>query len=212
MNEKRGSAARRSLCLAAEVLVAEHGLEAVTLRRVAQIAGQRNVAAVTYHFGTIQQLLRATVEMRLQEAEAIRGQAIDTCSDPDGIDAFIAWLWVTRPALDAADELAPYAHVRFLLHMRLAGLLSDPFDSSVDRSGTPALEFWLECIRISLSHLPPHIAQARVGLCGLMFWNAIAIHMDSLSGHPKSDSLKEILLDVEASVRLILDRPHEAAA
>jgi len=203
---ERGEATRRALCLATEALVAEHGLEAATLRRIAEASGQRNVAAVTYHFGTVPQLLRAIVEMRLVEAEVMRAEAIASFTDPMQIDAFSAWLHVVRSALSPPDEQAAFAHVRFLLHMRLAGLLSDPFDPAVDRTGTPALEFLLGRIREQMRHIPPHIAQARIGLCGLMYWNAVVLYLEAEDGRPQAQrELRDILADVEASAKYIIE-------
>jgi AcrR family transcriptional regulator len=202
MRAERGEATRRALCLAAETLVAQHGLEAATLRRVAEAAGQRNIGVVTYHFGTVPRLLRAIVEMRLNEAEAFWRDAIAAFADPDAMDAFHAWLCVVRPALLAPGERSPHAHVRFLLHMRLAGMLSDPFDPSIDRKGTPALDFLLGRIRERMRHLPPHIARARISLCGLMYWNAIVLHSEGQDERP--EILGEILADVEQSARSIL--------
>ena len=206
MRVERGEATRRTLCLATEALVAEHGLEAATLRRIAEASGQRNVSVVTYHFGTIPQLLRAIVEMRLAEAEEVRRDAIASFADPSLIDGFSAWLHVVRPVLHALDERAPHAHVRFLLHMRLAGLLSDPFDPSIDRKDTPALEFLLARIRGRMGHLPSHIARARLGLCGLMYWNAVVLHAEAEDGRGNPEGLQEILADVEESARQILER------
>jgi len=202
MSKERGEATRRALCLAAETLVAQHGLEPVTLRRIAEASGQRNVSAVTYHFGTVRDLLRAIVLMRLQETEAARRAWVADCPDPAAMDAFTAWLGVVRPVLLVPDEQVPHAHARLLLHMRMAGLLSDPFDPAIDRGAIPMLDYLLGRIRAGMAHLPPEIARARVGLCGLMYWNAIALHAES--------DLPRILADVEASARLFLLSPAPA--
>ena len=77
MGSDRSAATRRRLCLAAEALVARSGLEAVTLRTVAAAAGQRNTAAVSYHFGSLKNLLRAVVEMRVLDEEPERRRLVE---------------------------------------------------------------------------------------------------------------------------------------
>lgn len=54
---------RTALINAAERLIAEHG-PAVSLRQVVVAAGQRNSAAVRYHFGTREDLIAAVVDER----------------------------------------------------------------------------------------------------------------------------------------------------
>lgn len=57
---------------AAEVLFAERGLDAVSLREVAIRAGQKNTNAVQYHFGSKEGLIRAIWERHATGIEASR--------------------------------------------------------------------------------------------------------------------------------------------
>ncbi|MEU6419148.1 TetR/AcrR family transcriptional regulator [Streptomyces spiralis] len=57
--------ARTQLLEAAERLFAQRGLEAVSMREIVQAAGQRNHAAIQYHFGGRDGLVRALYEYRL---------------------------------------------------------------------------------------------------------------------------------------------------
>lgn len=54
----RGSSTRNELKRAARRLFAERGIAAVGMREVVEVAGQRNAAAVHYHFGSKDDLLR----------------------------------------------------------------------------------------------------------------------------------------------------------
>ncbi|WP_375271727.1 helix-turn-helix domain-containing protein [Sphingomonas sp.] len=58
MPAARGSATRNELKRAARRLFAERGIAAVGMREVVEAAGQRNAAAVHYHFGSKDDLLR----------------------------------------------------------------------------------------------------------------------------------------------------------
>lgn len=205
----RSEATRRTLCLAAEALVAEKGVASLTLRRVAQAAGQKNIAAVSYHFGTIELLLRATVDLRLRDSEAGRRHRIARAGgDVSRLDAFGAWQCLAWPLLALPDEQAPHAHVRFLMHMSVAGLLSDPFDASIDRPGAPTVMLLLERLHETLGHLPHQLGRARIALSGMMFWNAVALYdRRALGPELAAVDLSILLRDVEGLVRQILTSP-----
>lgn len=212
MATDRSEATRRQLCLAAEALVAMHGLATVTLRSVAAAAGQRNTAAVSYHFGSMEKLLRAVVDMRVREMEPERQRLIAEAGQPPAaMDPFVAWRCMMRPVLSLADEQARHAHVRFLTHMRTAGLLSDPFDASIKRPGAPTMELLLDRLHAALATLPYELARARIALCGLMFWNAIALYDErALGAASPSLELSALLADVEGLVDGILKAPANA--
>src|ERR1700675_4204360 len=46
---------------AAQLLFARHGVDAVTIQQIVAAAGQRNNAALHYHFGTKEELIRQPV-------------------------------------------------------------------------------------------------------------------------------------------------------
>jgi AcrR family transcriptional regulator len=92
----RGEATRQLIVTAAERLFAERGISAVPLRDIGVAAGQRNNAAVQYHFGDRDEVVRAIMEFRGAESEASRtnmvadlvvGDARPTVRDV--VDAFV---------------------------------------------------------------------------------------------------------------------------
>lgn len=61
---------RLALMRAAEQLFAQQGVDRVSLREIAIAAGQRNVSAATYHFGSKRELIEAILDrhsMPIQE-------------------------------------------------------------------------------------------------------------------------------------------------
>ena len=72
----RGGNTRERLLDAAEVLFAERGMAGTALRAVTAAAGV-NLAAVNYHFGSKEQLLKAVVARRIQPVNAERLQRLD---------------------------------------------------------------------------------------------------------------------------------------
>lgn len=82
---------------AAELLFAANGVDGVSLRQIAREAGQRNVTAVTYHFGSRDGLLRAVLDHHLAHVR-IRHQAL--------LDRYRA-----NPPADPTDQLRELADV-----------------------------------------------------------------------------------------------------
>ncbi|MGI9825021.1 TetR family transcriptional regulator [Agromyces sp. Marseille-Q5079] len=72
----RGEATRQLILVAAERLFAEHGISAVPLRDIGMEAGQRNHAAVQYHFGDRDALVKAIMEFRGAESESDRAELV----------------------------------------------------------------------------------------------------------------------------------------
>ncbi len=70
--EGRGDRTRRTMIDAAERLIAERGLAALSLREVAVEAGQRNHSAVQYHFGSRDSLVEAIFDARATPIDAAR--------------------------------------------------------------------------------------------------------------------------------------------
>lgn len=93
----RGEATRRRILAAAEKVFAEHGIAAAPLRDIGVAAGQRNHAAVQYHFGDRDELVRALMEYRGGESEASRaGIVADLMLDssrPTVADVLSAFIW-----------------------------------------------------------------------------------------------------------------------
>src|SRR6476619_3946953 len=67
---------RESLLDAAESLFSEHGIQAASLRAITQQAGA-NLAAVHYHFGSKEGLVRAVFSRRLEPMNSERLRMLD---------------------------------------------------------------------------------------------------------------------------------------
>lgn len=72
----RGESTRQRILVAAERLFAERGISAVPLRDIGVAAGQRNHAAVQYHFGEREEIVRAIMDYRGGDSEAMRGEMV----------------------------------------------------------------------------------------------------------------------------------------
>ncbi len=74
--QARGEATRRSLMRAAEKLIAERGIENVTIRLILEEANQKNTSALQYHFKNLKGLLAAIHAERAKEIQEARAQLL----------------------------------------------------------------------------------------------------------------------------------------
>src|SRR5690606_16226465 len=72
-----GGDARTQLLRAAGRLLAEKGLEGVSLREITRSAGQKNTTALQYHFGDREGLLRALMDLHVPRVSTRRHALID---------------------------------------------------------------------------------------------------------------------------------------
>ncbi|NEE33546.1 helix-turn-helix transcriptional regulator, partial [Streptomyces sp. SID7982] len=77
---------------AAERLFAEQGLSAVSNRQIAEAAGQGNVTAVSYHFGTRNDLVRALMTRHGEHVELIRARHVAAAASAPDVTTWVGCL------------------------------------------------------------------------------------------------------------------------
>jgi len=82
---------KEQIVLAAERLFAEHGIDGVSLRQIAQQAQNGNNSAVQYHFGSKDRLIEAVFEYRLPRLRERRDLLIAE-HRPDDLRSWVACL------------------------------------------------------------------------------------------------------------------------
>jgi AcrR family transcriptional regulator len=108
----RVSDTRELILATAERLFAEHGVVAVSHRRIGEAAVQGNNFVVGYHFGTKADLVRAIVRRHAVPMERVRARMLDEIG-PDGeVRDWVACL--VRPLTEHLAELgSPTWYARF---------------------------------------------------------------------------------------------------
>ena len=94
---------RLALMRAAEQLFAQQGVDRVSLREIAVAAGQRNVSAATYHFGSKRELIEAILERHSLPVQDSWGPAL--AQDPQhqlGLHDLVELL--VRPLVAKIDD------------------------------------------------------------------------------------------------------------
>lgn len=109
------------MILAAERLIAERGIDAVSLREIGAAAGQRNNSAAQYHFGTKEGLVAAIYEYRMRAMNDRRLEllaSIEPTGDVVEITALADVL--VSPLLDVVVPHETY-FARFLMQLSARG-------------------------------------------------------------------------------------------
>jgi AcrR family transcriptional regulator len=149
------------LILAAERLYATEGIDRVSLRQIADASGQRNPAAVQYHFGTKVELLRMIMRYRIGPY----GQRqIEMCKEFDAQGRSHDVRGLVEASLRPFAELEPSdSHfVRFLAELtKKPGLFAEVYAGLDDEllAGSRLLEARLE---EALADLPPEVRHLRL--------------------------------------------------
>jgi AcrR family transcriptional regulator len=117
---ERAGATRDLILATAERLFAEHGVFAISNRQVSEAAGQGNNAAVGYHFGTKNDLVRAIIRKHSEQIEQLRAQMAAEIGDSSDVRDWVACL--VRPSTEHLAALGnPTWYARFS-----AQVMTDP--------------------------------------------------------------------------------------
>jgi len=149
--------AARSLIDAAERLVAERGLAALTVQAVQREALQRNKSAVQYHFGGRQGLISAVLADRMASTEARRTSML--LALPEGASTRQLVEVLVLPLVESVLERERSYWARFLIQT-----LSDPATglAALEAVDTRALDATMARLRQRLPDLPKPLRVLRV--------------------------------------------------
>lgn len=101
-------------------LFAERGINAVTVRQIAEAAGQKNHAAVTYHFGSKEGLIRELIVDGAARIDAGRNAWLDACEAQGGPhDVAEVMRGLVRTSLDNDPPAGGECYNRFLAGLQL---------------------------------------------------------------------------------------------
>ena len=158
MRPPRGSATREVILDTAERLFAERGIHTVSNRQIGEEAAQGNNAAVNYHFGTKDDLVRAIARKHADQMERIRVSMVAETAGSVDLRAWVACL--VRPFTEhLADLGSPTWYARFCVQVS-----SDPalHEIMVEEALTSAsLRILLVGLNQCLPDLPAAVREER---------------------------------------------------
>lgn len=196
--DEQVSATREALLAAAERLFAERGVRAVGNRQVSEAAKQGNNAAVSYHFGTKADLIRAIARKHAGHIELIRERMMTAIADSAHPREWASCL--VRPFTEHLDALgSPTWYARFT-----AQVMADPALSAVmvDEALTtaPILRLFGDGLARSMPGLAAEIRRERVTMARHLIVQMCvererALADDAPTLHPTWDDLGTSLID-----------------
>ncbi|MCK1797760.1 TetR/AcrR family transcriptional regulator [Streptomyces sp. XM4193] len=156
------AATREALLRAAERLFAERGVHAVANRQISEAAGQGNNAAVSYHFGTKADLVRAITHRHAESIERNRQRMLDTEGEFTDLRGWVAF--AVRPVTEHLDSLGtPSWYGRFI-----AQTTGDPalraLTSEASSAASPLMGRLTEGLSRCLPELPAEVQAERAAM------------------------------------------------
>jgi len=150
---------RERILTAAARLFAERGFEGATLREITE-AAQANLAAVNYHFGSKDELIRSVLEAALRPIVAARLKALEACKRqyPDATppaEKLVEALVRPMAALSSGenrDRLLLLLQVRTITRAATSSIVVDHF--------RPLHERFIDQLQAAL----PHLSRAELAL------------------------------------------------
>lgn len=153
----RSSPGRTRLLDAAEKLLDEFGIDGTTGAAIVAAAGNRNAAAVNYHFGDLDGCVRAVLRRHADTLDATRNRLLDDLEGRGAVTPRDALVVMVAPLVGLLDDPSGRRHVRLLNqaanHPRFRGEAGWEYSTSIARSAT-----YLSPL---VAHLPQHRQRPR---------------------------------------------------
>lgn len=199
-------ATKELLVTTAEVLFGRLGFDAVSLREIAQAAGQGNTHVVQYHFKNKPGLIQAILDYRLEEMEALRGEWFQNLvgrKPPDVRELMKAFF---LPTLSVRSHEGQHTFCRFLLQYRLQPIVDHPVYTVYNSSKalTDRIPNTMKIVRLlreRCHRLPQATFERRVKELGGMLLSTVVEH-DNLRIFGKSKHCAE--LDLEPTFDIVV--------
>ena len=147
----RSEATQDALMRAAEKLIAERGIENVSIRDIVSAAGQKNESALQYHFGSFTGLIKAIREQRSAETQQMRARMLADAADPTLRELC---LLMVQPAFELARTNVGFRrYVRAFGHELVLTDTSPLTTVSAHGAGGPSGQQLANLLRAALPHL-----------------------------------------------------------
>ena len=161
---RAGTATRERILSAAERLFAQRGTAQVSLKEINSAAGQRNTAAVHYHFKSREQLLQAVLEPHLVEVDERRRDLLDGLEADGAADLAALVRVLVEPLAAKLDDVSGRSFL--CIQAELAPQASRP---------RPSTRGLMERVGHALAgELPEPVVRARGDLAQLLLFPALA--------------------------------------
>lgn len=176
----RSTGTREAILSAAERLLAERGMYAVSNRQISEAAGQGNNAAACYHFGSRTDLLRAIEGKHRGPIEDLRARMLGNIGGSTELRDWVGAL--VSPLTDHLAALGnPSWYARFA-----AQAMADPAYRQVvtrDALASPLLVAAIDGINRCLPDLPKRVRFERMVMARNLLMHTCAEHEGAFAEH-----------------------------
>lgn len=155
---------RDQLISAAELLFAERGVDAVSMREINAAAGARNASALQYHFRDRAGLVRAVLDKHDAEVNARRHALLDQYEADGGDDLRTLVAALVRPLAAELDTTGGGGYLQALAD--LYNRPRPPIDPAALEDGTNSIHRWRALIE---RQLDPHAVRRHRRFLALRF-------------------------------------------
>jgi AcrR family transcriptional regulator len=141
---------RNQIKAAAQMLFARHGVDAVTIQQIVDAAGQRNNAALYYHFRTKEELIRQMVVDGAAVLDARRREMLDEMEERGGPASIREVMLVLfMPVIELGEDERWRGYIRFTSHLQASDpkALRDALNNRWNAS-------YVECVNLLKRMLP----------------------------------------------------------
>ncbi|MCW1381919.1 TetR/AcrR family transcriptional regulator [Novosphingobium sp. KCTC 2891] len=146
-------------------LFAEHGIDGVTVRQIAEGAGQKNHAAVGYHFGSKEALVRAVIVHGARLIDDLRNRMLDDLEARSGpARLFDVTDLLVRSSLLPSDPPWSDCYNRFVVMIQLSNRRL--FMDAVDGQWNSGYQRCLDHARRLMADVAPTLVNQRLLFMG----------------------------------------------
>ena len=168
-----GGSARERLLETAERMLADNGIDAVSLRQIGAATGQGNNSVVQYHFGDRAGLIREIILRRVESFEPRRRSLLALAEASGRLGDIRALLEIIfLPLAEATDAEGRHVYVRFLMQF----MTQFRYQAGLEHPGWSSDSAAVRAVALLGERLPslgPNRLQARIHRIGGMFYCAL---------------------------------------
>lgn len=160
----------------AEILIARHGVEGVSLRDIGLLAGQANSNVIQYHFESKIGLVFAILEDRNNKRESMRMSMLEELRSRNDISnprKLIEILWI--PSLKFICPEGSHIYCHFLMQCRLHPEFSKR-QKHDERGDNSILIEVISLLRNIFNEIPEDIFRLRLAALTMMFVSSVVEH------------------------------------
>jgi AcrR family transcriptional regulator len=201
-----GDLTKDQLKATAQLLFARHGIDGVTVQQIVEAAGQRNKAALQYHFGSKEELIRQLLVGGAKALDDRRNHLLDSIEQSGKAITVRKILRIlVLPVLELANDEKWKGYVQFSSSLQMSH--RELFRSALSNRWNSGYVRCFNHLKKQLNRIPPALLEQRLSILNI-YGNAItSIREFELSMHKqpsrfwsKAFTIDNILDTLEATI------------